>query len=276
MEFKVLLGKIKNQKFINQIKIIWNIIVYLFLKILSKEKSTERLLLKKLSIKCKIDGHKINYYFELLTFLNNFETQEYLNMLLDKNHDIIIDIWSNIWRISWMSILHSKNSNIAHILCDPNPYVFNLSKHFYTSNIQKYKQTTYFINNAISDTKATIPFYIIEWNELNWVSSLHAENISSPKVKKILVESIPFKEVVSKIDMTDKQILVKVDVEWHEDKVLKSIIDFFGKSNIYDIELLVEIRDKNVKDILDIIKHSWYLQELKKISYNDYFIKLRK
>jgi hypothetical protein len=54
MNFNQLLHKIRKEKIFNSIKILLNIIIYVFLKMISKEKSTEKLLLKKISIKCKI------------------------------------------------------------------------------------------------------------------------------------------------------------------------------------------------------------------------------
>lgn len=276
MDIKTLFKKIKKQRTRDVIKIIYNIVCYVCLRFFLKEKSTEKLLLKKIQLSCKIDTYNIFYYYELLTFLNNFETQEYLNIILNKSYDIMIDIWSNIWRLSWISLLHNKNIQKIHFLCDPNPYVFALSKKFYTKELEKYNKNIMFINNAISDTKSSVPFYMIEWNELNGISSLHEENIGKHKVKKIIVGSIPFKEIIDNINISNKQILIKIDVEWHEDKVLYSIIDFFSKSNLSSIDLLVEIREKNVKSISKITENSWYLKEFKKISYNDYFILLKK
>lgn len=275
-KIKAFLAEIKKEKIINKFKIIINIIAYIFFKTISKDRSTERLLLKKVFLKTSLKWFPIYYYFELLTFLYNFETKEYLSIVLDKKYDILIDIWSNIWRISRISILHNKNHEQTHILCDPNPYVFKLSKDFYTKKLEKKWRKVCFINSAISDTRSNIPFYMIEWDECNWVSSLHEENIAGQKIKKIMVESISFKEIIDKIDISNKQILIKIDVEWHENKELESIIDFFGKSNLSNIELLVEIREKNVRSILTIIEKSWYFGEFKKVSQYDYFIRLKK
>lgn len=275
MSIVKLLNKIKKQNINNAIKIILNIISYIFLRTISKEKSTERLLLKKVPIKCKIDNYNIGYNFELLTFLNNFETKEYLDIILDKKYSSLIDIWSNIWRISWISILHSKNKEKKIVLCDPNPFVFKLAKTFYEKNIHS-PQKVYFLNNAISDTKTQLPFFMLKWDELNWIGSLDENNLPKSKTTKIIVESITFNDIIKKFNIWDKNILIKIDVEWHEKNVLDSIIAFFKESDISNIEILVEIREKNVEDISDFIQGTWYLKEFSKLTPYDYLIKVEK
>jgi hypothetical protein len=87
---------IKKQKVIDGIKIISNLFIYVIRKLLSKDKSTERLLLEKVPMPCYIDVYYIEYYYELLTFLYNFETKEYLNYIIKGKYALFIDIGSNI------------------------------------------------------------------------------------------------------------------------------------------------------------------------------------
>jgi FkbM family methyltransferase len=271
-------NNLKRQNFLNIVKILFNIIMYVCIKILFKwNKSTEELLLRKMFLKCKLNWYNIIYYFDLLTFLNNFETKKYLDIVLDEKYWTMIDIWSNIWRISRISILHNKNINKLYVLCDPNPYVFKLSKKFYEKSIQKHNNV-YFLNNAISDVKTKLPFFMLKWNELDWIWSLDEKNLPKTKTKKIIVESITFSDIIEKIDLWNSKLLVKIDVEWHEINVLKSIIDFFikNKYTLKNIDLLVEIWEENVENIHNYLRKTWNLKEFRKISFNDYFIILWK
>ena len=276
MTIRQLAYKLRQQNIWNAIKIIANIFIYVFLRTISKEKSTEKLLLKKVGIRCKIDGHKIRYNFELLTFLNNFETQEYLDIILDKKYWTFIDIWSNIWRLSWISIVYAWKEDKTVVLCDPNPYVFNVSKTFYEKEIHK-NNHTYFLNHAISNTKTELPFFMVKWDVLNGIGSLDEKNILGGKTEKIIVKSITFTNIIEKMHVANDNVLVKIDVEWHEQNVLQSVIDYLAKnSKISKVDLLVEIWEKNSHEIHNFLKKTWHLKEFKKISINDYFIVLQK
>ena len=262
----------------NKFLIVLNIFSYSILRIAFRLKKTEKILLKTVPFRTSLRWFKIIYYFDLLTFLNNFETDKYLDVILDKKYWVIIDIWSNIWRISWISAIHSKNIDKTFILCDPNPSVFALSRNFY-EKVLKLDKKIYFINNAISNKSSKIPFYVIKWDELDWLWSLHKENIKKLKTKEIVVEGITFSDLIQKfpsIKVSKKNILIKIDVEWHEKHVFQSIISFLNKIDAFSLDILVEIWDENVENILKTLKETWFLNKFEKISYNDYFVVLEK
>ena len=274
---KIILSMIRRENIFNKLKIVINIILYVGLKIILNIKTTEALLLKKVPLPTTVKWFKIVYYYELLTFLNNFETDEYLKVILDEKYWTIIDIWSNIWRLSWIAMIYNKNKDISFILCDPNPYVFKMAKGFYERNI-KAKNKIYFLNKAVSDARIELPFYILKWKEASWLWSIHSENLSNMQTKKITVESITFDDIAEKISSLTNNLLIKIDVEWHEEHVLRSILKFISAkdSKIRNIDLLIEIWDNNVDYIHHLLKESWYLKTFKKISYNDYLVILEK
>ncbi|MDR0650644.1 MAG: hypothetical protein LBG59_04510 [Candidatus Peribacteria bacterium] len=72
---------------------------------------------------CVVDGYTAIFNYELLTFLHNFETKEYLNYLIHTEIPVYIDIGSNIGRLSWIYIKHNKHAKTV-ALCDANPTVF--------------------------------------------------------------------------------------------------------------------------------------------------------
>lgn len=272
-----LIGKLSEQKIIDILKIILNIGSYLLKKSLSKDKSTEKLLLKKVFIKCNINSEKINYNYELLTFLYNFETKEYLDYIVNKNFETFIDIWSNIWRLSWVNVIFWKSKNI--LLCDPNPFVFKLSQKFFLNHIKTDKNILFY-NNAISNKSTNLPFYIIDNNKLNWIWSLHKENIKTNNIEEINISTITFKELLKSANIKNNNyndILIKIDVEWHEKFVLESIIEYFENDNIMTrLTILVEIFDKNLHIIKSLLESTNYSYKINKISYHDYLIILNK
>lgn len=261
---------IKKEKLSNKFKIILNLIIYYFKKIISKDKSTEKLLLKKVFINCYVNSNYIEYNYELLTFLLNFETKEYLNEIINNKSKYFIDIWSNIWRLSW--IYNKFNlywENI--IMCDPNPFVFNLSKDFYNNKLNRYKKIN-LLNNAISNDNKEISFFILKDNELNWIWSIYEENLWLANKEEIKVLSISFEELIKKNNINESELFIKIDVEWHEKIVLESIMDYIKKSNLLKVIVLVEIWEKNVNDIKTYVENDIITKSFDKISFNDYII----
>lgn len=274
MEKRRMFNEILKQKIIDILLIIINISFYLAKKYISKEKSTEKLLLEKTLFKCKIWDCFVEFNYELLSLIYNFETSEYLNYITDKKYNTFIDIWSNIWRLSWLNLKFSDTNNI--ILCDPNPFVFNFSKNFFIKNTKSNKNVL-FINNAISNKSESLNFFVVNKNELNWIWSIYEENLPNENKKKLEINSISFSELIKQIKLELWLILIKIDVEWHEKIVLESILEYFSYTNdINELTILVEVWDRNIEELTTYLKTSKYFNEIKKISYNDYVIILKK
>jgi FkbM family methyltransferase len=117
---------------------------------------------------------------------------------------------------------------------------------------------------------------VIAHNELNGRSSIDRKNLGNHHVKEIKVTTLTFSKIMERLNLPNiEKILIKVDVEGHENQVLRSIIEYFDmNTHIKELMLLVEIRDKNIDEIKKnfITKFTTF----RKISYDDYLITLKR
>lgn len=265
---------------LNKLKVVVNIIYYVILKYLDrffyKTKQNELLHYKKIPWKLTYQNKKIEYYFEFLEIIWALDSLEYIDIILNKKFDVLIDIWSNIWRISFFTAKY--NSNIKKvIMLDPNSYVYGVVK----KNIHKFDvyNKCEIINRWISDTKKLGKLYIDETNVISGLWSIEKTHASHNK--EITIELTTFWDIIEDKNLKQfKNILIKIDVEGHEKNVLQSIFESINQlENTENITIIVEIRENKlniIKELVTKYTKSANIVWPKKISFNDYILEINK
>lgn len=159
------------------------------------------------------------------------------------NIDVVVDVGSNIGYFPLIELL----SGAPHVIAiEPVPESHSLLKR----NLANFNNVT-FLNTAVSDKKETIKMYVP--TGLNWAtalkeSALHVTRISDAFIKEIIeVPALSLQDVVNNQNLAEKNVLVRMDVEGFERKILSNIpkevyaLSFELHSNIlgYDNSVLL-------------------------------------
>lgn len=199
---------------------------YNLLKIISKKILPEKLLN---TIK---SGH---YYKTLRDFQLESEPDLQIVKNLVKDGEQVADISANIGIYTkFLSKFVGQNGKVLSF--EPIPITYN----FLSNNIKKLKLSNVnAFNFAVSDKRTELKMIIpsVIAGE-NFFRAMVTEDEKSEKVKSYCVKSILLDDY---IDHFENCSFVKIDVEGHEENVLKGGLNFINK---FKPNLLIEIGDK--------------------------------
>lgn len=167
----------------------------------------------------RINGVRVRYYGELVTFSQLHESKEMLDVFTNKKYAQLLEIGMHTGRIAWLfATTHPKGKVISY---EPNPnsakiYAAHVSSH---PNI---KAMTEIRQAAISDKEGTLKFYLT--SKTGGCSSL----IKPEKYYKEI--TVPVKNLDQEEVNLTKKTLIKIDAEGVEEAVLKGMKNKIRKS----------------------------------------------
>jgi FkbM family methyltransferase len=202
---------IKKETLVDQIKILTNV-CYFFLinKSYSYDKKAKKYY-RPLLFPCKIKGRKIQYFFQLNSFLELYEDFSFLDTIFKNNSQIFIDIGANVGRISSLASIHGKFQKIFAL--DANPTCTNFMKQIIPPTIIKNIEI---LEYGIGDCTKTTTMTITS-DTMSTCGTLHKEKSALNRVKhtqEIQVEILSFKDFFFKENLNIYiTFLLKIDVE---------------------------------------------------------------
>tara|TARA_B110000971_G_scaffold199280_1_gene216474 strand:+ start:3315 stop:4082 length:768 start_codon:yes stop_codon:yes gene_type:complete len=231
-------------------------------------------ILRKLSLFKKsqtvgLINFKMNLHFKSSIdreiFLKNEYEPKQINFLISQfehdKFDLFLDIGSYVGYYSLF--LYNKIQNIYAF--EPNSENYKkLKKNILINN---FKIKTF--NCACSNFDGKSKIWYTDVNKLGGSSVFdrNDKEIEKYDFKKILFEKINVSKLDNLIKIVNKKIIIKIDVERHELKVLQGAFELIKKNDIF---LQIEIFDSRKKIILDyLIKNGF---KLKHNINNDYFL----
>ena len=197
----------------------------------------------------KYEGITSNYIDWGVYFKEGLEKGliNYLKSEVNK-FEYFFDIGSNSGSIS---LPFSKNPNLKIICFEPLKINYKkLTNNFKINNVYK---NNFFYNFALSDINSEKDIYYNTEN--NNLGGATLENDRDKKNNKS--EKIYTKKLDDLFDLKDKKIIIKIDVEGHEEKVINGAKNFLKNNKIL---MYLETTNKNL------------LQELIKLNYKPYYI----
>lgn len=273
---------IEKEILINKIKILMNISIFFIIsKITDTFYSYDNKIkyyYKKVFLPCEIKWRKINYFFQLNSFIELYEEGEFLEEILDSEYEVFIDVWSNIWRISSLVAVYNKKY-IKIVALEPNINCTLESLKYIPNEI---KEKIEFLNYWLWDVTKNSTMTIISNASATTMWTLEKEksglkDLNEYAVKKIDVKILSFKDFFEENKLyIYRNFLIKIDVEWYEEYVLKSFFDFIW-SNLwkYKFKIIIEILPRN-EDLFKKLEKFWIKKdEIKKLwNWNDYMFKI--
>jgi FkbM family methyltransferase len=231
---------------------------------------------KKIPLSCKLYSKKINYFFQLNTLLAIYESEEFLNEILDESYECYIDIGANVWRLWFFVASYNKEVKKIYML-EPNhqsfKFILNRIKDLKIGDMNNFCT----INKWIWLREGKAEMFILKYDELNTMSTIKFdEDIYWDRCNynKTLVEITSFKDFFENYWCNQyDSFIIKIDVEWFELEVLESFFNFFNTYNKrIRIKILIEVREKNENEFLSYIKNLWgKIEKLRKIWF-DYLL----
>ncbi len=194
----------------------------------------------------------------------NSEYELYKYFQLDKW--IFLDVWANVWKYS--VYLWKQSSEIIIHSFEPNTHLF---KNYLSENIKLNSLNNVILNNYwLSDVKWTFDLYVPENNFWSW----SIENTYDWWTKYV-IKLIKLDDYIgeSNIDISEIR-LIKIDVEWHEFKLIKWASKTFKK--LSDCRIIIEIFSDSPKfqNTIKLINEFWF--ELTDKLYWDNYIFYKK
>jgi FkbM family methyltransferase len=199
-------------------------------------------------------------------YLNGFYEREqitFLKKICNQNKIThFLDIGANIGYYTL------KFKNILNI------YAFEPNKKNYlrlTQNINLNKLNIETYNFGLSNTNSISEIWYTDKNKMGGsaVYDKGDTELSKYNKKNIFKEKILLKKLDDVLDLKNLNILVKIDVERHEKKVLEGMRNLINQNNIV---LQIEIGDKKKEDVHSYLK-SLNFKWIKTISHDYFFIK---
>ncbi|MDR2415836.1 MAG: hypothetical protein LBD75_04480 [Candidatus Peribacteria bacterium] len=90
---------------------------------------------KKLPFPCHIKSKKAGYFFQLNTFLEIYEQEQFWKEIFNNDAQIFIDVGGNIGRVSSMVAAYTHYEKIFTV--EPNPTCAKFMKEYIPSTFQK-------------------------------------------------------------------------------------------------------------------------------------------
>ena len=199
-------------------------------------------------------------------YLNGFYEKEQL-VFLDKicNKDEIthfLDIGANI---GYYSLYFKKINNIFAF--EPNKKNFLRLKENNELNNLNIKMYNFGLSNTNSDSE-------IWYTNKDKMGGSAIFNKNDPELKKydpkdIIKEDILIKRLDEVLNISKSKIMIKIDVERHEKKVLEGMQNIIMQNNII---MQIEIGDENKEEVFDYLD-KLNLKWINTIRHDHYFIK---
>ena len=190
-----------------------------------------------------------------ILFSNEYEDQQIsflYNNIKKFNITHFIDVGANMGIYSLL--IASKFDNIQISSFEPHPGVFKrLKKNIELNNFSKNIQA---INQGLSDTKGTM---FIEGPKNFGINQSGGAALQSKGSNQVNICTGD-----SEINLVEKNIAIKIDVEGHEIKTLNGFKNIFDLNNIF---LQIEIFDENYKSTISLL-NEYQFKLINKISYN--------
>lgn len=190
-----------------------------------------------------------------ILFSNEYEDQQILflyNNLKKSNITHFIDVGANMGIYSLL--IANKFDNIQICSFEPHPGVFKrLKKNIEQNNFNKNIQA---INQGLSDIKSLM---FIEGPKNFGINQSGGAALQSKGSNMVNVSTGD-----SEINLVEKNIAIKIDVEGHEIKTLKGFKNIFDLNNVF---LQIEIFDENYANTFNLL-NEYNFKLIKKIGFN--------
>ena len=199
-------------------------------------------------------------------YLNGFYEKDqlnYLNKICEKKKiDYFFDIGSNI---GYYSLYFKNIQNIYSF--EPNKNNFLKLKENIDLNNLNIKAYNFGLSNSNSETE-------IWYSDKKKMGGSAIYNKNDPELKKynnkkIYLEKISIKRLDDIVNLNDSKILIKIDVERHEKKVLEGMKNMINQN---DIILQIEIGQHQENEVFRYLKEL-DLKFIKTIRHDHYFLK---
>jgi len=158
------------------------------------------------------------YAWKIREPLNTFTLHQFLIQEKD-NIDAIIDVGSNIGYFPLIELTSQAKQVYAF---EPIPTTFQILK----KNMQQHRNCIP-LNLAVSDKPQKITMYLFPKYNLATSNRKNAQQVmKTHKIKikqQIQVEAIPLTNIIEKFELTNKNLMIRMDVEGYETIILKTI-----------------------------------------------------
>lgn len=200
----------------------------------------------KYRIKVSI-SHPVAAFGTPKIYIHEYATLNLLKELL-KHSDAFIDIGANLGYFCFYIDEHNSSKKPIHFF-EPDPILF---EHLQL-NQQRNKKSFFAHNQAISNTNEPITFY----RNLTDDSSGSIKNTfeDKHKLEAVIIDSISFDEFANSI--SEKKLLVKVDVEGAEFEFIKGASSRIKSVDFLVIELLQDAIDQKFPEMM-IENHQFF------------------
>ena len=214
---------------------------------------------KKTIVPYKLKWRDIQYFFQQNSFLELYEDNEFLDEILNDTADVFIDVGANIGRIS--SLVAAYNHWYKKIIAlEPNTNCIQIWLKYIPNKIKKRID---FKDYGLWDKTDTCKMTIHSTHVTTTRWTLHEEksplqNRESKDKQKINVKILSFNDFFEENKLYEyKTFIMKIDVEWYEEYVLKSFFEFINKNNWkYIFKVIIEILDCNY-DLFEKLEQFW-------------------
>jgi len=163
---------------------------------------------------------------------------------------IFLDIWTNVWKYSVYVWRQNKNNKVYSF--EPNTFLFN---NYLLENIKLNSLNNINLNNIwLSNQEWEFDLFVPENNFWSWSIENHYDNW-----KKYTIKLEKLDDYLSKNKIDIKNIkLIKIDVEWHEYKLLKWACNTL--KNVGKCRLIIEIFSNNqdYQETINFIISLWF------------------
>jgi len=176
---------------------------------------------------------------------------------LAHNIDVFIDVGAHY---GYYSLLVSQTNPACQILAyEPSPQNYEILNR----NIELNRcSNTRSFNQAVSNKKSITPFFISTASD----NSAFISHPATPVKESIEVETVTLEEIINK--SSDKRILIKIDTEGHELKVIEGIEKILSERD--NIQLLIEFNP--ICMTLDGTTPEALLERISNLGYTSFFL----
>lgn len=214
--------------------------------------------------------HEISYIYELITLMGIYEGKSFLEEIFNINNRSILDLGSNIGRISFFFV--NQNFNRKAVLVDANPFNIEFTSGFSETLDADMASRLIFINKGLSDITRKLKFYYGE--KYDCKGTFDAMRSKRRKLKNNMVVKVEkLSDILSEYELNLNDFdIIKIDIEGFENRVIKDILDLYKKEK--RIVMLIEITPQNYFQIEDMLESSQICYSMDQIDQKNYIIVL--
>lgn len=230
-----------------------NLVFYKIIRFFIGEIAIYNRIIPPVQIKDPINSEviKIERIYELITFSSLYESKKYLTALLNKSNIKMLDIGSNLGRISLSFYKYSSRDKI--VLIDANPLnILKAEKYIKKNKRIDYKKFT-LIEKGISGKRDNLDFYFNKkFDSMGTLDKSIAVKKKLNRQKKVGVNTLP--NILDEYNIQFSYFdIIKIDIEGWEYYVLKQIFEKYGLNSKQKI--IVEVFDHNFAKFRNLIKN---------------------